>query len=600
VSEPPAIPAAFKGLSRWITQPSLFGGLCGAALAVTYALATLERPPGTTLWFLAIVTGFVVAATLRGDVQEQGALGTVRAVGAGKRPADDESFRRSLRELFAFPDRAFWINFQNWGAGTVAIGLVYQLVPGVPWSVSLRICFLGLALAPISSLVTHLLVLRRCRKAMASVVEAGGISPHEILRVCPPNRLQLRRRLILFTAIVVLTPNVLIADIAIQRTERMITRMLESSSRLEQAQALEAGEYEGLVPIGALAAMVIAVIFFTSYISGSALGQPMREISVEARRIASGDLRSARIVFAEDEVWAASAAFATMHSQLTSAISQLKTAGFKLSTTSEQLVATSGKHEDGATEQATALTETSATTEELARSARQIAGNAQSVAQMAEQTLSAAQAGMRSAEAFFLSMGRTRQGNQAIADSVVKLNKRVQQIGRIIEFINGIADKTDLLAVNAELEGTKAGDVGRGFSLVAAEMRRLAESVIDSTREIARLIEEIRDATNAAVMATEAGVKATDRGSALSARVTENLRSILDLARQTSDAVRSISLATHQQQTGTDQLAEAMNDILRSTQAGAAATREVAGANADLSNLAKDLDNAVQRFQVRS
>ena len=74
-------------------------------------------------------------------------------------------------------------------------------------------------------------------------------------------------------------------------------------------------------------------------------------------------------------------------------------------------------------------------------------------------------------------------------------NKRVQQIGKIVEFINGVADKSDLLALNAELEGTKAGEVGRGFSLVAAEMRRLAENVLESTKEIEGLIEEIREAT---------------------------------------------------------------------------------------------------------
>ncbi|MFP2902888.1 methyl-accepting chemotaxis protein, partial [Corallococcus sp. 4LFB] len=68
-------------------------------------------------------------------------------------------------------------------------------------------------------------------------------------------------------------------------------------------------------------------------------------------------------------------------------------------------------------------------------------------------------------------MSRMRQDNQAIGSAVARLNKRVQQIGKIVEFINGVADKSDLLALNAELEGTKAGEVGRGFSLVAAEMR---------------------------------------------------------------------------------------------------------------------------------
>jgi methyl-accepting chemotaxis protein len=188
--------------------------------------------------------------------------------------------------------------------------------------------------------------------------------------------------------------------------------------------------------------------------------------------------------------------------------------------------------------------------------------------------------------------------NQAIADSVVKLNKRVQQIGKVVEFIHEIADKSDLLALNAELEGTKAGQVGRGFSLVAAEMRRLAESVILSTHEIEKLIEEIRDSANAAVMATEAGVKATDRGAALAHQVSESLRSILDLAASTSDSVRSISLATQQQQTGTDQLAEAMGGILKVTQQGTHATRQLLGANSDLLALSLELQSVVDRFRI--
>src|SRR5204862_1839862 len=106
------------------------------------------------------------------------------------------------------------------------------------------------------------------------------------------------------------------------------------------------------------------------------------------------------------------------------------------------------------------------------------------VSRLAQQMLDSAQHGKRSAGAFYAAILRVREGNQAIADSVVKLNKRVQQVGRIVEFIDGIADKSDLLALNAELEGNKAGDVGLGFSLIAAEMRRLSESVMGSTREI--------------------------------------------------------------------------------------------------------------------
>jgi methyl-accepting chemotaxis protein len=119
-----------------------------------------------------------------------------------------------------------------------------------------------------------------------------------------------------------------------------------------------------------------------------------------------------------------------------------------------------------------------------------------------------------------------------------------------------------------------------------------------STEEIGRLIQEIRDATNAAVMATEAGLKATDAGAHSADRVLESLRQILGLATQTSEAVRAISLATQQQQTGTSQLADAMADILRVTEQSADATRQMNNATTDLSSLARELNVVVDSFRA--
>jgi methyl-accepting chemotaxis protein len=310
-------------------------------------------------------------------------------------------------------------------------------------------------------------------------------------------------------------------------------------------------------------------------------------------------MRSSEVVPAEDETWVVSAAFTRMQDELKTNLARLHAAGTSLSNTGQQLSSTFDDQRTGANEQASALNETFATTEELARSAAQIAENAQEVAGVAQKTLSAAVDGQKSSEQFYASMLRMKLDNQAVADSVVKLNKRMQQIGKIVEFINGIADKSDLLALNAELEGTKAGRVGRGFSLVAAEMRRLSENVMHSTQEIGRLIQEIRDATNAAVMATEAGLKATDAGAASADRVLESLRTILGQATMTSEAVRSISLATQQQQSGTSQLADAMADILRVTEQSADATRQMNSATTDLSALARELAVVAESLSPR-
>jgi methyl-accepting chemotaxis protein len=320
---------------------------------------------------------------------------------------------------------------------------------------------------------------------------------------------------------------------------------------------------------------------------------------VELQQMADGDLRELQVVVAEDEIAAAAVAVGKIQLQLTSALREMRVAGAGISQATEALVQVSSQHEMGAAQQVASLVTTVATTEELARSAAQIAEAAMSVASLAQSTLRSAESGRKSSETFVGAMERTKAENQAIADSVVRLNKRVQEIGKIVEFINGVADKSDLLALNAELEGTKAGEVGRGFSLVAEEIRRLAENVLESTKEIEGLIDEIREATTAAVTATTAGVQATGAGSTLATQVSESLKEIVTLAGQTSDAVRAISLATQQQQTGTDQLAEAMADILRVTQQSLAATKQVSAANVDLTALAQDLKAVVSRFDIR-
>jgi methyl-accepting chemotaxis protein len=135
---------------------------------------------------------------------------------------------------------------------------------------------------------------------------------------------------------------------------------------------------------------------------------------------------------------------------------------------------------------------------------------------------------------------------------------------------------------------------------VAAEMRRLAESVMQSTREIGGLIDEIRDATNAAVMATEAGVKATDAGGALAQKVGEGLSRIVDYANQSADAMQSISLATSQQQAGTDQLVGAMTEIVQGTAASGTAATDMLAAHDQLISLARELEKTVARFEVHS
>ncbi len=588
--------AQWRPFSQYLIVPAFLANLVGAALACHYAWLILEEQlQGAFPLFVGAGVVACVAAVTAGSLLLRRRLSVLRELERGGAPVTAERLGVAVVEASTCADSAFVTSLAMWLATPTVLGGVVGLAGGVGWSAGLRVAGLGLLFGPITALLVHCLVTLRARRVLRWLGERG--LSHAQLIAAMPRRAQLRARLVIFTAIAVVTPAVLSSTLASALAERAYEQVL-STPKQTQAQRVQQLRVEALTSGGALSLLVFGLALTTAYLGGTLLGRPMRQLADEARRIADGDLATPRIIPAEDEAWAVSAAFAMMRAHLADVLSQLQRAGAQISATTEEILATSGRYEAGAAEQASSLDETSATTEELARSARQIAENAGSVAEIAQRTLAAAQMGQGSAEAFLASMSRMRNDNQAIASAVTRLNKRVQQIGKIVEFINGVADKSDLLALNAELEGTKAGEVGRGFSLVAAEMRRLAENVIRSTKTIEQLIEEIRDATHAAVMATEAGLKTTEAGTQLAAQVDESLSLILELARQTSHAVRSISLATQQQQTGTDQLADTMADILRITQQSLNATKQVSTANGDLLVLALDLRNVVERFQI--
>ncbi len=583
--------------SRHLMAPVPLANLVGAALSLRFVSLTLAEPLEGRLGVLGGLGGALcVAALVAGAAASLGRQRTLRGLERGDVPATPERLAAAVAEVTRAPDEAFLGSLAIWLVTTLLLGGCMWLGMGVELAVAARIAALGLLFGPLTALLVHCLVVLRSRRVVLWLAELG-MTPAQLIAAMP-RRAELRARLAAFAFVAVVTPAVLSAQLASALGERLFTRLMAERDVGRQLELARELRLEALTQGGGLVLLVFALALAAAYLGGTLLGRPLRELAREAKRIAEGDLASPRVVPAEDEVWDVSAAFSTMRAHLADVMSQLQRAGAQITATTEEILTTSGRYEAGAAEQASSLDETSATTEELARSARQIAENAGSVAEIAQRTLAAAQQGQGSAEDFLGSMARMRQDNVAISSAVVRLNKRVQQIGKIVEFINGVADKSELLALNAELEGTKSSEVGRGFSLVAAEMRRLAENVLESTKEIEGLIEEVREASAAAVSATEGGVRAVETGTTLAQQVSESLRQIVDLAGQTSYAVRSISLATQQQQTGTDQLADTMADILRITQQSLNATKHVSTANTDLLVLARDLRGVVERFQI--
>jgi len=178
----------------------------------------------------------------------------------------------------------------------------------------------------------------------------------------------------------------------------------------------------------------------------------------------------------------------------------------------------------------------------------------------------------------FQNADKTMSSNRLIAERIEKLNSQTQRITEILEVIKDIANKSDLLALNASLEGTRAGEAGRGFSLVAGEMRRLAEDVMGSVKAIKKLVGDIHESSHAAVMATEEGIK---------------------LSKQTTDSARQISLITQQQQSGTAQVTQSMDELSGLLGQSVVTSKESTTAAQELMQLSEHLRFHVFSFKLK-
>jgi methyl-accepting chemotaxis protein len=263
----------------------------------------------------------------------------------------------------------------------------------------------------------------------------------------------------------------------------------------------------------------------------------------------------------------------------------------ELSAAAAELSATSQQQASGATEQASAVAEVTSTIEELGYTSRQIAQSAEQVSDAASATLENLSQGQGAVDESVAAMERIKTKVQDVATRILALGERSQQIGEIIDLIDDISDETHLLSLNAAIEAAGAGEYGRRFAVVAAEVKNLANRTIAAAKEVKSVVAEIQAATSSAVMATEEGVKEVERGALLANRAGQVMDTIVMMAERTVQSSQEINLATSQQQTASEQVVETMRDVAEVSRQTAAGARQMAEAAATLTAIAERLQD---------
>ena len=349
-----------------------------------------------------------------------------------------------------------------------------------------------------------------------------------------------------------------------------------------------------IILVSAAGIMTVIIAIFSAF----ATVKPIQELIKVSKHIGEGNLDHEVKVQSYDEIGTLINAFNAMIGNMRILIKQSQESIMRVSSVTSEIMSSSEEQASGISELAASVGEITSTIEELSISAKQIAANAESVAKVAEDSETTCHHGMEAVSASIHIMEDIKGVTKDSSGKILSLSEKAQKIGDVLGIIKEIAGETHLLALNASIEASAAGEFGKRFGVVAAEVRRLAERTKISAEEIKGVVSEIQVATNAAVLSTEQGVKNVEKGVEVVQKAGQSIESILNLTRGTTDASRQIVMATQQQKSATEQVAGTMREISEVVGQTAAGLKQSTAAVAELNKLADDSKEVIKKFRM--
>jgi methyl-accepting chemotaxis protein len=355
------------------------------------------------------------------------------------------------------------------------------------------------------------------------------------------------------------------------------------------------------VPVyaGAIAASAgIGVLLFcvTYVLLTRVIVRPVKQV---VERMNNADLNTAFNTETTDEIGDLQRAFDGFVRSIRTALLRVADVAEAVAGASEHIHTTTDQMAAGAHEQTAQASEVAGAVEEMSASITENSTNAGNTAQLAHKAREVAERGGTAVNETVKGMKRIADVVNRSAETVRALGHSSSQIGEIIRVIDDIADQTNLLALNAAIEAARAGEQGRGFAVVADEVRKLAERTTRATKEIASMIKTIQNDTTQAVQSMEVGTKEVDQGFALADQAAGSLRGIVETSQGVTDRIVQIADASNQQSNASEQISKNIEAISSVTRDTASNIQEIAGAAEKLSTLTETLRELVNGFQLK-
>jgi methyl-accepting chemotaxis protein len=360
--------------------------------------------------------------------------------------------------------------------------------------------------------------------------------------------------------------------------------------------ASNAKQAQKLIIVLILLAMVFAVgvsLFVVRSISGA-----LSEGVDVANRLATGDLTASVTIRSTDEIGTLMTAMDNMVKSLRLLIGKIKYAADNMASGSEQLSTSAEEISRGMNEQTSRSTQIATAAEQMSQTVVDVAKNTSNIAQISTQAFDHAKDGEGVVK-------RSVDEVQAIASTVAessqvmkRLGESSGQIGDIVGVINDIADQTNLLALNAAIEAARAGEQGRGFAVVADEVRKLAERTTQATSQINSMISSIQSEVAHAGVAMNNATLRVESGVEFSRKTGDSLRNIVSSVNTLQSMVQQIASATEEMSSVSETISSDIHGIAAGSKEISAGSGQIAQASSDLARLATELQSVVRQFKV--